>query len=111
MRLKKIFISLSMLLMLGILISACETSGSEKAGEEQPEKEISKVDFEVTGMTCAECASTIDQTLTSVYGVESANISLENEHAVVTFDASKTNVDDMKKAVKNAGYSLEVAKN
>lgn len=42
-------------------------------------------------------------------GVQSAKVSLEKDNAVVVFDSTKTTIDQMKAAVKKAGYGVSSA--
>ena len=46
--------------------------------------------------------------LTKVSGVTKADVSLEKEEAVVTFDDRKTNAEALIKAVKQAGYPSRI---
>lgn len=62
------------------------------------------VTLSVSGMTCAACPITVKAALTKVAGVEKAEVSFEKKEAVITYDGSKTNVDRLKQATKNAGY-------
>ena len=62
--------------------------------------------FGLTGMTCATCAQTISESLSGLEGIEHANVNLATEKATVTYDPSKVNIDEMKKAVIDAGYDV-----
>ena len=46
----------------------------------------------------------VTRSLTKIDGVTKADVSLENAEAVVTFDDTKTNVEALLKATKDAGY-------
>lgn len=46
----------------------------------------------------------VQRSLTKIDGVTKADVSLEKAEAVVTFDDTKTNVEALLKATKNAGY-------
>lgn len=46
----------------------------------------------------------VTRSLTKVNGVVKADVSLEKAQAVVTFDDTKTNVDALLKATRDAGY-------
>lgn len=102
----------SLLFIIALISVSCGNKEENSLSEAKPaEAQLVKVEFEVTGMTCAQCAGTIDKTLTNVYGVENSTVSLENENALVTYDANKTNIEEMKKAVQKAGYGIELKKN
>jgi mercuric ion binding protein len=62
------------------------------------------VALNVPTMDCATCPITIKAALTRIPGVSRAKVSYERREAVVVFDDSKTNVDELKKATADAGY-------
>jgi mercuric ion binding protein len=62
------------------------------------------VALNVPTMDCATCPITIKAALVKVPGVASAKVSYQKREAVVVYDDSKTNVDELKKATSDAGY-------
>ena len=66
-----------------------------------------KIDLPVIGMTCANCAATVERTLKKkVNGVSSASVNFGTETATVEFDPSVTDLQTMAEVVKKAGYQL-----
>ena len=61
--------------------------------------------LEVTGMTCMHCVGAVTKALQQVPGVESAEVSLEANQAVVTGDAD---AQALIAAVKEEGYGAEL---
>jgi Cu+-exporting ATPase len=61
--------------------------------------------FPVGGMTCASCVARVEEALSGVPGVVSANVNLASEKATVEY-LEGTGVADMRRAVKDAGYEL-----
>ncbi|MFC1911476.1 copper ion binding protein, partial [Chloroflexota bacterium] len=61
--------------------------------------------FPVVGMTCASCVARVEEALSSVPGVVSANVNLASEKATVEY-LEGTAVADLRRAVKDAGYEL-----
>ena len=61
--------------------------------------------FPVGGMTCASCVARVEQALSSVPGVVSANVNLASEKATVEY-IEGTEIADLRWAVKEAGYEL-----
>jgi Cu+-exporting ATPase len=61
--------------------------------------------FPVGGMTCASCVARVEEALSSVPGVISANVNLASEKATVEY-LEGTGLADMRRAVKDAGYEL-----
>ena len=64
-----------------------------------------KAVFPVVGMTCASCVARVEEALSSVPGVVSANVNLASEKATVEY-IEGTDIADLKRAVKDAGYEL-----
>jgi Cu+-exporting ATPase len=63
------------------------------------------VEFPVTGMTCANCAMTIERTLKKkVPGVLNASVNFASERARVEYIPSLTTIDRMIDAIEEAGY-------
>ena len=63
------------------------------------------VDIPVTGMTCANCAMTIERTLKrKVPGVMNASVNFASERATVEYIPSLTGLDEMIQAIEKAGY-------
>ena len=64
-----------------------------------------KVEFPVTGMTCANCAMNIERTLNKkVPGVLAAAVNFASERAAVTYIPGVAGIEDMITAVEKAGY-------
>jgi len=66
---------------------------------------VKKSIFPVGGMTCASCVARVEEALSSVPGVISASVNLASEKATVEY-LEGTQLADMKRAVKDAGYEL-----
>lgn len=63
-----------------------------------------KMDFEITGMTCAACATRIEKGLSRMPGVSQASVNLALETAHVEYAAGMVTVKDMMKKVEQLGY-------
>jgi len=61
--------------------------------------------FPVGGMTCASCVARVEQALSGVPGVISANVNLASEKATVEY-IEGTEIASLRRAVKEAGYEL-----
>ena len=80
------------------LLDAVEDAGYSIATED--------VTLAIGGMTCAACVSHIENALTGVDGVLSAEVNLLSERATVRYIPGLASVSDMRLAVEDAGYSL-----
>ncbi len=66
-----------------------------------------KVDLPITGMTCANCATTIERTLSKkVNGVVSVNVNLATQHATIEYVPGVATYADLVAAIENAGYGV-----
>ncbi|MGC8786889.1 MAG: heavy-metal-associated domain-containing protein, partial [Anaerolineae bacterium] len=64
----------------------------------------------IRGMTCASCAAHVEEALKEIEGVSEANVNLATERARVAFSPERARVEDMVKAVRNAGYDVGTEK-
>jgi Cu+-exporting ATPase len=69
-----------------------------------------QIDLPITGMTCANCARTVERTLGKTGGVQSAAVNYATERATVTFDPEQISVDQMIAKVDQAGYGVAQAR-
>jgi copper chaperone CopZ len=63
--------------------------------------------LKVTGMTCSGCTSTVTHALNAVSGVSDVKVSLPAGEATVQYDERLTSPEQLKSAVKGAGYGVE----
>ena len=68
---------------------------------------MAKETLKINGMTCASCAKAVEKSVGKIKGVKSANVNFATEKLNVEFDDASVSMDDIKKAVKDAGYSAE----
>jgi len=71
-----------------------------------PEPEKKNAELKITGMHCATCAVTVEEALSGVKDVSSAQVNFGTETARVEFDPKKTSLAELEKAVRDAGYDV-----
>jgi copper chaperone CopZ len=64
--------------------------------------------LKVSGMTCGGCTSKIMSALKAVSGVGDVNVSLSAGEATVRYDERLTSPNQLKSAVKVAGYGVDM---
>lgn len=64
-----------------------------------------RAEIRISGMTCATCASTIENALREK-GVESASVNLGSETAHVEYDPSRLKLSELESAIRDAGYDV-----
>jgi len=65
------------------------------------------VTLAVEGMTCTGCENTVSEAVTKIAGVSEIKASYVDSTAIVTFDPSKTSVDEIGAAITEAGYEFK----
>src|SRR5258706_11555570 len=60
-------------------------------------------------MTCANCARTVERTLSKTEGVTGANVNFATERATVQYDPTQVDLNQMIKRVSKAGYGVAQA--
>lgn len=58
------------------------------------------------GMTCDHCVKTVENSLTTLTGVERALVDLDNGFVYIQYDEEKVNLKQMEQAVENSGYDV-----
>ena len=65
------------------------------------------IDIAITGMSCASCVSTVENTLRKIPAIESASVNLATERAHIELNKDFSH-EAILKAVSDAGYGAEV---
>jgi len=73
-------------------------------------RNVVKKTFKVEGMTCAACARTIEIVTSKLGGVKNASVNLATEKLTVEYDQEVVSINDLRKAIKDAGYKMVVEK-
>lgn len=73
-----------------------------------PPAEPKTVTLSVEGMTCGGCVLGVRKVLTKLDGVSTAEVSYEDQRAVVTYDPAKVTVEQMIAAINTLGYKATV---
>jgi len=65
-----------------------------------------KATFDISGMTCAACATKIEKRISKMDGVANANVNFALETIAVEYDGNQVQTSDMVTTVKKLGYEL-----
>jgi mercuric ion transport protein len=89
-------------LILGLTLAACQGRSDQIAAEN-----LESISFDVEGMTCTGCESSVAKSLENLEGVAQANASHERGKATVSFDKSMVTVREMEEAIESRGYRVK----
>ena len=71
--------------------------------------EVVSASLNIGGMTCAACVYHVERALVGVPGVAKANVNLGVERATVEYQPGVVGLEDLRRAVEDAGYRVEAA--
>jgi periplasmic mercuric ion binding protein len=94
--------------VIACLALAALTVGIVMAGDETTT--ALDVKLSVRGMTCADCTGKVKAALVAVPGVTKAEVSLDKNEAMVTYEKGKTTPEVLVKAVEKAGFKCSLPK-
>jgi copper ion binding protein len=67
---------------------------------------MAKIKLKIQGMSCQHCVKTVTDALTGLEGVQSAKVNLRKNEAVVNFDPSRIDSDNLTKTVTEVGFEV-----
>ncbi len=96
-------------LILLVGFTGCQSGNKTKepAQAETTPVQLVETTISVGGMTCDMCVASIEKGVNELQGISYVKASLNDSTAVVKFDASKTNLDEIEKAIEKRGYTIK----
>src|SRR5207247_7161826 len=70
-----------------------------------PPMSTTRLVLPIEGMTCPSCAATVQEALAGATGVTSAGVNFATNKAAIEYDSTQTNVGQLIKTVREAGYN------
>lgn len=67
---------------------------------------IQTAEFTINGMTCSGCDEHVNHEVNKLTGIVKTTVSYENGNAILEFDQTQTNIDEIEKAIRKTGYSV-----
>lgn len=71
--------------------------------------DVTTIALRVEGMHCGSCVALVEETLTEMPGVESAQVDLEAGSAAVTFHTDQIQANELVDIVTDVGYKAALA--
>jgi mercuric ion binding protein len=90
--------------------NANQTAGDKTADTKGVTDKVESVEFKCAGMHCSGCEETITTEVKKMDGVKDIKADSKTKIVNVSFDANKTNKDNISKAINTAGYDTELSK-
>jgi copper chaperone CopZ len=73
--------------------------------QDTPPAQVAVAQLTVEGMHCGSCVALIEETLTERQGVTAALVDLDSTRAVIEYDPSTLDVEGIRAAIAEVGYS------
>lgn len=89
---------------------SCQSGNKNQNAKDEIVKapvEVVETTINVGGMHCDMCVSSIEKGVNQLEGIEFVKASLNDSTATVKFDAKKTNLAEIEKAIEKRGYSIK----
>lgn len=89
-----------------IMIAAVALMTTNSFAQNKKAADLQEVTF-VTSMDCDKCVKKINANIAFEKGVKDLKTNLDDRTVYIKFDASKTNKENLKKALEKLGYTAE----
>ena len=60
---------------------------------------MKEIKLKIEGMHCTGCSSRLEKVLNNTDGVESATVSFEKKQAIITYNESQTDIEQIKQII------------
>lgn len=67
----------------------------------------SDITLNVSGMSCAHCKKAIETSVSILPGVSKVEAHVQDGKVDISFDPSRVSLEDIKKAIEDAGYDVQ----
>ena len=68
---------------------------------------MKEIKLKIEGMHCTGCSNRLEKVLNNTDGVEKAIVSFEEKQALITYNESQTDTEQIKQAIQDAGFKGE----
>ena len=68
---------------------------------------MKEIKLKIEGMHCTGCSNRLEKVLNNTDGVEKATVSFEEKQAIITYNENQIDIEQIKQAIKDAGFRGE----
>ena len=80
---------------------------NESPSKPLPE-DVKETRFKVYGMTCQSCVRAIKQNLSEIKGYIDADVSVDNNEAIIKYNYNQTNASTLKETIEDCGFEVYI---
>lgn len=108
-------LNFALVILLISVIGCGKKNATQNAGDKTTDtkgvtEKVETVEFKCAGMHCSGCEETITTEVRKMDGVKDIKADSKSKVVSVSFDANKTNKDNISKTINAAGYDTELSK-
>lgn len=96
-------------LLILIAFVSCQSGNKNVKDEKTGEQPVQVVEatINIGGMHCDMCVASVTKGVNELEGIESVVVSLNDSTAVVSFNSSKVELEQIEKAIESRGYTIK----
>lgn len=68
---------------------------------------MKEINLKIEGMHCTGCSNRLEKVLNNTEGIENAKVSFECKEAIIKFDETKINEEEIKETIEDSGFKGE----
>ena len=65
---------------------------------------MKELKLKIEGMHCTGCSTRLQKVLNNLEGVEEAEVSLEAKQAIIKYDETTINIEEIEESIEDAGF-------
>jgi len=73
---------------------------------EVAQSNVKTAEFKISGMTCSACEEHVNHEVNKLSGIIKTTVSYEVGNAIIEFDQTKTDINELEQAIGKTGYSV-----
>ncbi|HZJ36100.1 MAG TPA: mercuric transport protein MerTP [Gillisia sp.] len=73
---------------------------------EVAQSNVKTAEFKISGMTCSACEKHVNHEVNKLSGIIKTTVSYEVGNAIIEFDQTKTDINELEQAIGKTGYSV-----
>ena len=96
-----------MTFLISFIVITCSPSEYPEAQQTNNQiSEVKTVNLEIKGMTCGGCVNGINKAVANCEGIKDCDVDLKQGLAVVSFNPSLTNENEIAQSISDLGYEV-----
>lgn len=96
-----------LVVLIALVAFACSTSEKKTSEKNTSKAEIAEATISIGGLHCENCVASVEKGINSLEGIKNVVVTLEDSTAVVKYDKSSVDIEEIEKMVVKRGYTVK----